>query len=234
MAKLITENIIRDFRIIKEAKENGPETLFIEGVYIQTDEKNGNGRSYSYEMMKPVVDKFVEEKVKTNQALEELEHPQEVTINPDRVCCRTVSLKEGTDKTWIGKSVVLASDPKYGIKGTPCGDIVKSLLQYDVKLGHSTRGVGEVDESTGEVSQFQLICIDTVMNPSIGVYNDSNGNRFVNGILESKDFIINEHGEIYEMKYDRLAKDLSNLSVDRKARDEKVFKALANFLKSFV
>lgn len=234
MAKLITENLIRDFKIIREAQKNGPETLIIEGVYIQSDEKNGNGRSYSYEMMKPVVDKFIEEKVKTNLALEELEHPQEITINPDRVCCRTIDLKEGPDKTWIGRSVVLASDPKYGIKGTPCGDIVKSLLQYNVKLGHSTRGVGEVDESTGEVSQFQLICIDTVMNPSIGVYNDSNGNRFVNGILESKDFVINEHGEIFESKYNKLEKDLSNLSVDRKARDEKVFKAVESFLKSLV
>ena len=130
--------------------------------------------------------------------------------------------------------MVLASDPKYGIKGTPCGDIVKSLLQYNVKLGHSTRGVGEVDESTGEVSQFQLICIDTVMNPSIGVYNDSNGNRFVNGILESKDFIINEHGEIFERKYNRLEKDLSRLSVDRKARDEKVFQAIKEFLGSLI
>lgn len=232
MAKLITENLFEDFKVITEAEtESRPQTIFIEGIYIQTDKKNGNERTYSYEMMKPVVDGFIKEKIETNQALEELEHPQEVSINPDRVCCRTVALQETDDKCWKGRSVVLASDPKFGIKGTPCGDIVKSLLQYDVKLGHSTRGVGEIDESTGEVSQFQLICIDTVMNPSIGIYNTSNGNRFVNGILESKDFVINEHGEILERKYDTLEKSLKRLPVKRADRDEKVFKAIDEFLK---
>ena len=235
MAKLITENLFDEFKVITEAGDKTrPETIFIEGIYIQTDKKNGNERTYSYEMMKPIVEGFIKEKVSTNLALEELEHPQEVTINPDRVCCRTVSLEETDDKCWKGRSVVLASDPKFGIKGTPCGDIVKSLLQYDVKLGHSTRGVGEIDESSGEVTQFQLICIDTVMNPSIGIYNDSNGNRFVNGILESRDFVIGQHGEIMERKYDQLDRALRTLPVKRTDRNERVCAALNNFLKGLV
>lgn len=232
MAKLITEAAFEEFHLIKEAVEPGkPQPLIIEGIYIQADKKNGNGRIYEYDSLKTTVDKFITEKINTNQALEELEHPTEITINPDRVCCRTISLVEGDDHNWIGRSLVLASDPDYGIKGTPCGDIVKSLLQFDTKLGHSTRGVGEVNED-GLVSDYQLICIDTVLSPSIGIFNDSNGNRFVNGILESKNFIINTHGEILEETYDNFEKNLSKLPRNRQDKNEKLTQAVAEFFKA--
>lgn len=232
--KLINETQFNTMRVIKEDYDpTKPQTLVIEGVYIQADRRNGNDRVYRYEVLKPAVDKFINEKVKTNQALEELEHPQEVSINPDRVCCRTISLEENDDHEWIGRSVVLASDPKFGIKGTPCGDIVKSLLQFDTKLGHSTRGVGEIDEDNN-VSEYQLICIDTVLTPSIGVFNDSNGNRFVNGILESKDFMINTHGEICERAYHKIEKRLSSLPVKRSARDIQVANAVHDFFNSII
>lgn len=232
--KLITEAKFNDMRIIREADDKTkPETLIIEGIYIQADQRNGNDRIYKYDVIKPAVDKFIEEKVKNNQALEELEHPDNVVINPDRVCCRTISLEENDDHEWIGRSIVLASDPKFGIKGTPCGDIVKSLIQFGTKLGHSTRGVGEVNNNN-IVTDYQLICIDTVLSPSIGIFNDSNGNRCVNGILESKDFVINTHGEICEMAYDRFEKKLKQLPVKRTAKEEKIANAVYEFLNSLI
>lgn len=232
MAKLITEAAFEEFHLIKEDVEAGkPQPLIIEGIYIQADKKNGNGRIYEYESLKRTVDKFIAEKVNSNQALEELEHPTEITINPDRVCCRTISLTENSDHTWTGRSLVLASDPDFGIKGTPCGDIVKSLLQFDTKLGHSTRGVGEVTDE-GIVTDYQLICIDTVLSPSIGIFNDSNGNRFINGILESKNFIINTHGEILEETYDNFEKKLAKLPVKKADRQEKLVKAVDEFFKA--
>ena len=209
--KLITECKLDDFRVITESEGEGkPQTIKMEGVYMASDVKNGNNRIYRYEDLKPTVDKFIKEKIETKTALEELEHGTEVSINPDRVCAKTISLVEDS-KSWIGTSVVLASDDKFGIKGTKCGDLLKSLLQFDVACGHSSRGVGNVNEATGVVEDYQLICIDTVLNPSIGIFNKSNCNRFVNGILESKNFIVNTHGEILEEAFDGFEKKISKM-----------------------
>jgi len=209
--KLITESNIEDFELITEAETaDKPQTIKMRGVYLASNVKNGNNRIYPYEELKSTVDKFIKEKIETNTALEELEHGGEVTINPDRACARTISLVED-NKSWIGTSVVLATDEKHGIKGTKCGDLLKSLLQYGTAIGHSSRGVGNVNESTGIVEDYQLICIDTVLNPSIGIFNQSNADRFVNGILESKSFIVNTHGEILEETFENFEKNISKM-----------------------
>lgn len=209
--KLITECNLENFEVIMESGDaTKPQTIMMRGVYLASDVKNGNNRIYPYEDLKPTVDKFIKEKIETKTALEELEHPSSCTINPDRVCARTLSLVED-NKSWIGTSVVLASDDKFGIKGTKCGDLLKSLLQFDTAIGHSSRGAGNVNESTGVVTDFQLICIDTVLNPSIGIFNKSNANRFVNGILESKNFIVNTHGELIEETFNNFENDISKM-----------------------
>lgn len=234
--KLITESSLENFEVIKESAEKGkPQTIKMRGVYLASDVKNGNNRIYRYEDLKPSVERFIKEKIETNTALEELEHSTECTINPDRVCCRTISLVED-NKNWVGTSIVLASQPDFGIKGTRCGDLLYSLLQYDVACGHSSRGVGQVDESTGVVKDYQLLFIDTVMNPSIGIFNKSNANRFVNGILESKSFIVNTHGEILEERYEGLEKRLSkmpNTNIGSK-KAEFLGSAVTDFLKGFL
>ena len=109
-----------------------------------------------------------------------------------------------------------------------------SLLAYGTKLGFSTRGVGEVSESTNEVTEFHLCTIDLVSNPSIGMFCDSNGNRCVNGILESKDFMVNTHGRIVEKAYSKLEKNIGKLPVKRSARDIKVANAVHEFFKSMI
>lgn len=233
--KLITERNLENFEVITESgDETKPQTIMMKGTYLASDVKNGNGRIYPYEELKPVVDKFIEEKINTRTALEELEHGSEVVINPDRVCARTLSLEED-NKSWVGTSVVLASDEKFGIKGTKCGDLLKSLLQFDTAIGHSSRGVGNVNESTGVVEDYQLVCIDTVLNPSIGIFNKSNANRFVNGILESKSFIVNAHGEILEETFNNFEKNISkmpNTNITEK-KVEFLGKAVMDFLNAF-
>ena len=233
--KLITESRLENFQVITESgDETKPQTIYMKGVYLESDTKNGNNRIYPYEDLKPTVDKFIKEKIDTKTALEELEHSSEITINPDRVCARTLALEED-GKSWVGTSVVLASDEKFGIKGTKCGDLLKSLLQFDTAIGHSSRGVGNVNESTGVVEDYQLICIDTVLNPSIGIFNKSNANRFVNGILESKSFIVNAHGEILEETYGGFEKKLSkmpNTNITSKKVDY-LAKSVMDFLNAF-
>ena len=234
--KLITEADFRDYEVVHDKKtDNKPPAIKLRGVYIQCDEKNGNGRIYDFKMMKPEVDAFIKEYVKQGRALAELEHPDRIEIAPDQAAARILSLEEDSErKNWIGESIILASFPEYGIKGTPKGDIAASLINYGTKLGFSTRGVGEVNESTNEVTEFHLCTIDLVSNPSIGMFCDSNGNRCVNGILESKDFMVNTHGVIVEKAYDSLNKKLRTLPVKRTERDIKVANAVHDFFNSLI
>lgn len=254
--KLIVESDINKCKLVKEEAQDPtkPKTVIIEGVFAQANRVNGNNRRYPYEVLASAIEEF-QDKIQSKQALSELEHPESCTINPDRVCARTLSLVEDNE-SWIGRSVVLASDPKFGIKGTPCGDILNSLLQFDCAVGHSTRGVGNVNEKTGEVDEYQLITIDAVIQPSIGIFNKSNdvrfkngilesankglkklieykqNTKFVNGILESKEFMIDVHGDIVEAPYHKFEKKLAKLprTYIRSKKDEYVAEAIEAFL----
>ena len=130
-------------------------------------------------------------------------------IRPQESAIRILSIKED-NKCWIGESCILASQPEFGIRGTPKGDILLSLVQYGTKVGFSTRALGEVDDD-GVVSDVKLCTIDCVANPSIGQFCESNGDRFVNGILESKEFVITQHGDIYEAKYNTFENKLKKM-----------------------
>ena len=234
--KLITEADFRDYEVIHDKKsKDRPPAIKLKGVYIQCNQKNGNGRIYDFNMMKPEVDAYIKDYVEQGRALGELEHPEVPDIRPDQAAVRILSLKENPEeKNWIGESIVLASFPEYGIKGTPKGDIAASLINYGTKLGFSTRGLGDVNESTNEVTEFHLCTIDLVSNPSIGMFCDSNGNRCVNGILESKDFMINTHGAICEKAYDSLDRKLRKLPVKRTDKEIKIANAVHDFFNSLI
>lgn len=232
--KLITETDFRDYKVSKEPIGKCPECLKLKGVYIQCDKPNGNNRVYAYDMMKPEVDNFIREFVEQGRAFGELEHPDRVEIDPKNAAIRITNLEENErDRNWVGTAVVLASYPEYGIKGTPNGDIVASLLAYGGRLGMSTRGCGEIHESEegDEVVDFKLSTIDIVCNPSIGEFCDASGQRCVNGILESKEFMINEHGCIVESAYTNLEKKLSKLPKKLDAKTQLVNMAVRNFFK---
>ena len=203
------------------------------GIGAQSERLNANGRVYPYDLLKEQIDKFNDEMVKTGRALCELEHSSSPEIDPTRVSARILSLEED-NKNWIVEGVILCSDERFGIKGTPCGDILASLTNYGTKWGLSTRALGDVDESSGRVTDLQLCTIDTVTNPSIGEMVSSNGDRFVNGILESKQFLCNTHGEVLESKIDRFEKSLRrmpNTYVSSK-RNAKICEALNDFFRS--
>jgi len=230
--KLITE-AKEPVELIKESYDpSKPITLKFRGVYLVSERRNGNDRIYPYELLKGEVDRFRTEMIETKRGVQELEHPSSSEIDPTRACARILSLEED-NRSWIGESVVLCSDEKYGIKGTVCGDCLASLIQYGTSFGVSSRALGEVDED-GRVTDLHLVTADVVLNPSVGEMVTTDGNRFVNGILESKQWICNMHGELVESKINKLEKDLSKLpnTCITSKKNEAVNAAWMEFLKS--
>ena len=224
------------FSFITESNEaqDKPIVYKLKGVYAQAGVKNGNGRIYPYEVLKPEIDRYIKEMVNEGRALSELEHPSYPEVNPAEAAIRIMSLKEDNN-SWIGESCILASQPKFRIRETPKGDILLGLVQYGTKMGFSTRCLGDVDDD-GVVKELKMCAIDCVSNPSIGIFCETNGNRFVNGILESKDFMIDMHGDIVECAYSKLNKKLSkmpNTHISSKKADY-VGKALNDFFNSLV
>jgi hypothetical protein len=172
--KLITENI-EDIQILTEEKD-GKKNLYIEGVFLQSEIKNRNGRIYPFSVLEKEVGRYTEEYVKTGRALGELGHPDGPTVNLDRVSHRITSLKaEGNN--FIGKAQILA---------TPMGNIAKSLLEEGVKLGVSSRGMGSIDRQEHAnyvMDDFMLAtAADIVADPSAP-------DAFVNGIMEGKEWV---------------------------------------------
>lgn len=172
--KLITENI-EDIQILTEEKD-GKKNLYIEGIFLQSELKNRNGRIYPFSVLEKEVGRYNEEYVKTGRALGELGHPDGPTVNLDRVSHRITSLKaEGNN--FIGKAQILA---------TPMGGIAKNLLEEGVKLGVSSRGMGSIDRQENAnyvMDDFMLAtAADIVADPSAP-------DAFVNGIMEGKEWV---------------------------------------------
>jgi hypothetical protein len=175
--KLIAEYSDNDIEILTEAKEDGGKDYFIEGVFMQAEKKNRNGRVYPKPIMEKAVDKYVKEQVNTKRAVGELNHPDGPTVNLDKVS----HLIEGLD--WQKDEVV----GKARILDTPNGQIVKGLLDGGVKLGVSTRGMGSLEQRNGVMvvkDDFILNTVDIVQDPSAP-------NAFVNGIMEGVEWIWN-------------------------------------------
>jgi hypothetical protein len=173
--KLITEYIQEDLSYFTEDSKSGEKNTFIEGIFMQTEAKNRNGRMYPKKIMEGAVNKYMKEQVSKGRAVGELNHPNGPTINLDKVSHRITDLKfEGNDV--VGKALVL---------NTPMGKIVKGLMEGGVQLGVSSRGMGSI-ENKGSMSvvkdDFHLATIDIVQDPSAH-------NAFVNGIMEGVDWV---------------------------------------------
>lgn len=172
--KLITE-VNESCEVITEANaDTGKKSYFIEGIFMQGDVKNRNGRIYPCQTLEKEMTRYQKEFIEPKRALGELGHPDGPTINGDRVSHLITSMKrEGND--FYGKAKIL---------GTPMGEIVKSLLDEGVKIGVSTRGLGSVKERNGimEVqNDFHLSTVDIVTDPSAP-------SAFVNGIMENREY----------------------------------------------
>jgi len=169
--KLITDYIQHGLGFsIEENKKTGKKSTFLEGIFMQAENKNKNGRVYTREVLTNAVDKFVNEQVITGRAVGELNHPDGPTINLDKVSHRITELK------WDGNNVL----GKALILDTPMGQIVKGLVEGGVQLGVSSRGMGSLEMKNGVNhvrDDFMLNTIDIVQDPSAP-------NAFVNGIME--------------------------------------------------
>lgn len=173
--KLISEYYDSDLQVITEAKKDGKKEYVIEGVFMQADKKNRNGRIYEKSILESAVNRYVKEQVNTGRAVGELNHPEGPGINLDKVSHKITELRfEGSDV--IGKASILQ---------TPMGKIVEGLLEGGVKLGVSSRGMGSLERKNGVMSvgkDFMLATVDIVQDPSAP-------EAFVNGIMEGVDWV---------------------------------------------
>lgn len=172
--KLISEEII-DIQFITEEK-GGSKSHFIEGVFLQSDIRNRNGRMYPYDTLSREVQKYNENYIQRGRALGELGHPDGPTINLDRVSHKIVSL-QSEGKNFIGKAKILE---------TPMGKIAKNLLDEGVKLGVSSRGLGSI-ERRGDTN---VVKDDFMLSTAADIVADPSApDAFVEGIMENKEWI---------------------------------------------
>lgn len=162
--------------VTEETKNKNKPNVFIEGVFLQSDLKNKNGRIYPREIMQREVNRYVKENVLTKRAYGELGHPDGPTVNLDRVSHMITSLREDGNN-YIGRAKVM---------DTPMGKIVKELISEGAQLGVSSRGLGSLKERNGinEVQDDFMLATaaDIVADPSAP-------DAFVNGIMEGKEWI---------------------------------------------
>jgi len=174
--KLIKEHTEEVKYLVEEKLGKGKE-YFIEGVFLQSNLKNRNGRVYPTEILDKEVKRYNEEYVTKNRAFGELGHPDSPTINLDRVSHMIKSLRREGDN-FIGRAKIM---------DTPYGKIVKSLIDEGATLGVSSRGMGSLAQKGG-VSMVQndftlATAADIVADPSAP-------NAFVEGVMESKEWVM--------------------------------------------
>lgn len=211
--KLIAEFTDSNLEVLTEANKNGEKSYCIEGIFMQAEAKNRNGRIYEQPVLEQAVAKYVTEQVNTGRAVGELNHPAGPTINLDKVSHKITSLKfEGSDV--IGKASILK---------TPMGQIVSGLLEGGVKLGVSSRGMGSlVQKKSGNYvgDDFLLSTIDIVQDPSAH-------DAFVNGIMEGVDWVWN-NGVLTAQEIEKIETEIKSAPKKRLAETE--IKAFQDFL----
>ena len=199
--------------ILEEQSKDGVKNLYIKGPYMMAEDVNRNKRYYPSSELKREVDRYIKDMIKENRSMGELNHPTTAEVDLERACHIVTDMwQEG--KTFFGKSKVLS---------TPCGQIVKSLVNDGVKVGMSSRALGQLTEEKNginKVSDMKLVAIDCVSDPSCP-------KAFVNGILENKNFIITSDGK-YEETYDKFEESLDTLP--RKELDSYLREQVLDFL----
>ena len=212
--KLIREEI-ESVEFLVESK-NGKKSMYIEGVFLQGNIKNRNGRMYPMETLRREVSRYNENHVQAGRALGELGHPDGPTVNLDRVSHKIVSLRE-SGSNFIGKAKIL---------NTPMGKIASSLIEEGVKLGVSSRGIGSLKMTREGINvvgdDFMLAtAADIVADPSAP-------DAFVEGIMEGKEWVWD--GGILREKYaERTYKQINTLVTQRQL-DEKKLDLFNDFL----
>jgi len=212
--KLIREEIESVDFIVEE--KGGKKQMYIEGIFLQGNICNRNGRMYQMEGLRKEVQRYTENHINSGRALGELGHPDGPTVNLDRVSHKIISLKEDGNN-FIGKAKILS---------TPMGNIAKSLIGEGVKLGVSSRGIGSLKQTREGVNivgdDFMLAtAADIVADPSAP-------DAFVEGIMEGKDWVW-DGGILREQTAKKTYKTINTL-VTQGQLDEKKLDLFNNFL----
>ena len=212
--KLITE-MTEDIQLLAEVNEKtGEKDYFIEGIFMQAEQKNRNGRVYPEAVLMNEVKRYNAEYVQKNRAMGELNHPQGPTVNLDRVSHIIKELKQKGDDVY-GKAKIM---------DTPMGKIAKNLIDEGAKLGVSSRGMGTLKQNKDGVNEvqkdFMLAAVDIVADPSAP-------NAFVNGIMEGAEWVW-DNGVLVERQISEYKKEIEKAS--RHDIEEKTLKVFTDFI----
>ena len=212
--KLITEQI-DDVEVIVENR-NGKKSMFIEGIFLQGDIQNRNGRMYPMQTLRKEVQRYNESFVNSGRAVGELGHPEGPTVNLDRVSHKIVSLKE-SGSNFIGKAKILS---------TPMGKIAQNLIDEGVKLGVSSRGLGTLAVNENGI---KVVSDDFMLATAADIVSDPSApDAFVSGIMEGKDWVW-DGGIVREQLAKKTYKTINTL-VDNKQLEENKLGLFQNFL----
>jgi len=212
--KLITEQI-DDVEVIVENR-NGKKSMFIEGIFLQGDIQNRNGRMYPMDTLRREVQRYNESFVDSGRAVGELGHPEGPTVNLDRVSHKIVSLKE-SGSNFIGKAKILS---------TPMGKIAQNLIDEGVKLGVSSRGLGTLAVNENGI---KVVSDDFMLATAADIVSDPSApDAFVSGIMEGKDWVW-DGGIVREQLAKKTYKTINTL-VDNKQLEENKLGLFQNFL----
>lgn len=209
-----TVNIVEE--VLDEA--TGKKNLFIEGVFMQANVKNRNGRVYPTEVLDKEVARYNEEYVQKKRAFGELGHPQGPTINLERVSHLITDLRKENDN-YIGKAKIMDS---------PYGQIVKGLIGEGAQLGVSSRGMGTLKPNRDGVNEVQkdfylATAADIVADPSAP-------DAFVNGIMEGVEWVW-DNGALKAVDLDQIKEQIESDTESRRSKEERSLRAFESAMK---
>ncbi len=212
---LITESNLDGINLLKEDVEGTTPNYFIEGIFMQSEKKNKNGRVYPKNTLMKEVKRFNDEYVKNRRALGELGHPEGPTVNLDRVSHLIQELWTDGDDVY-GRAKVM---------DTPMGKIVKNLIDEGANIGVSSRGMGSLKKNKKGINEvqddFTLSAVDIVSDPSAP-------DAYVNGIMEGKEWVW-DNGILKARDIESHMKLIESAS-NKKDRENKALFAFIDFL----
>jgi len=212
--KLISEEAT-NVEFLTEVKKDGGKNYFIEGIFMQANKKNRNGRIYPTEILQKEAKRYTTEFIKKKRAFGELGHPDGPTVNLERVSHMIEELEE-VDQNFMGRAKIL---------DTPYGKIVKNLIDEGAQLGVSSRGMGSLKPGGNGVSEVQgdfylATAADIVADPSAP-------DAFVAGIMEGKEWVW-DNGLLKETQIQKYKDKIEKSS--RKDRENLLVEAFKDFI----
>lgn len=215
--KLFTE-LVEKVELITERDKSGKKNLFIEGVFLQANIKNRNGRIYPMDVMEREVSRYNEEVVSKSRAFGELGHPSGPTINLDRVSHIITELRRDGNN-FIGKA---------RITETPMGQIARGIMESGGQLGVSSRAMGSLKEQNG----IMVVQDDLKISTAADIVADPSApDAFVKGIMEGVEWIFDPiKGTWFEEKVHNLAKQIHKMP--KSQLEEQKLAILENYIAS--